>query len=417
MFMSPALTRPRPAARRRTRLGRAARSTGARRWSVAPRRTTLASLVGVLCALLLFGVPAQAQTDTPPVTNPPGTAPSDENRWGISPSGEDPSQPGARAAFTYDAAPGTTVEDSVTVWNYSDQALTFEVFAKDAFNTPAGGFDVQADDTAPSGVGSWVALENSRVKVEPRTGYAIKFVVTIPSDATPGDHAGGLVVSLATVDGAVQEKSVAVDHRVGTRMYIRVPGPLNPALAIEDLSTSYRGVLNPLGRGELDVTFTVRNVGNVRLSGDQQVTVAGALGIGAQERTLEDLPELLPGSSVTYSTTFVDVIPAFLLTTDVSVAPLQPSGTADLAPESATASSSTWAIPWSLVVLLALVVGASVWRRRRRSHGPERNRQQKRDGGGSGARRTGEPVPAGAIERDATGPPPARPTVPSPSEG
>ena len=45
-------------------------------------------------------------------------------------------------AYRNTLAPGAAVQDSVTLWNYSDIPVDFDVYATDAFNTQAGGFDV-----------------------------------------------------------------------------------------------------------------------------------------------------------------------------------------------------------------------------------------------------------------------------------
>ena len=90
-----------------------------------------------------------------------------------------------------------------------------------------------------------------------------------------------------------------VEHRAGSRVYVRVAGPINPSLVIDSLHAQYhRSLMAPLG-GDLDVTYMVRNAGNVRLSAHQVLEAAGPLGIPLGDAKPDDVPELLPGSSIT----------------------------------------------------------------------------------------------------------------------
>jgi hypothetical protein len=248
---------------------------------------------------------------------------------------------------------------------------TFTIYAKDAFNTAEGGFDILAADKASTDVGGWLTLEQSTVRVPARSGLAVPFTLTVPANATPGDHAAGVVASLATTGTPGDGRNVLVDHRVGSRVYLRVPGALDPSLTIDDVVVGYQPVVNPIGSGDLDVTFTITNAGNNRLKGNQKVTISGPLGRVLDERVLEDLPELLPGTSVRRTERF-QVPPLVRLSADVTVTPVVGAGRpGDEAPESTTRSASVWAIPWTFLALVAVVIIA--WRvraRMRREPGP-----------------------------------------------
>jgi hypothetical protein len=298
-------------------------------------------------------------------------------------------------------AKGASVRDSVTLWNYGDTDLLFKIYAKDAFNTAEGGFDLLTATQPSTDVGGWVALEQSTVRVPARSGLPVPFTLTVPPNATPGDHAAGLVASLATSGAPDAERNVLVDHRVGSRLYLRVPGVLNPSLTIDEVEATYRHVVNPVGSGELDVTFTVTNAGNIRLKGSQKVTLSGPFGRTLQERALDDLPELLPGTSVRRTERF-SVAPLVRISADVTITPIVGGGrTGDVVPEATTRSSSVWAMPWTLLaVLAALLVGWRITRRvrRRRSH-PAATRPGGPSGSAAGsARGTGGSDDAGLVQ-------------------
>ncbi len=62
--------------------------------------------------------------------------------WAVEPSG--PNGTGTRDYFVYTLSPGQGFQDTVGISNFSDQPLTFKVYARDAFSAGAdAGFGVQ----------------------------------------------------------------------------------------------------------------------------------------------------------------------------------------------------------------------------------------------------------------------------------
>ena len=165
--------------------------------------------------------------------------PSGTNRWGFTPTGPDRAIPGPRNDFTFQLAPGAQVDDSVTVWNYSDVPANFVLYATDARNTPDGAFDLLRRDQAPSEVGTWVKVSQGSVIVAPRSAMTVPFTLDVPADAAPGDHAGGLVASIEAPGTAPDGTQITVDTRFGLPAYVQVSGPLTPSLAVENVQSHY----------------------------------------------------------------------------------------------------------------------------------------------------------------------------------
>ncbi|TDC42988.1 DUF916 domain-containing protein [Micromonospora sp. KC213] len=302
-----------------------------------------------------------------PPTPTPG--PSAAVTWGVAPSSA--KGPNGRPAFTYKLDPGTTLTDYVAVTNHSKRPLTLNLYASDAFTTAQGGFDLLAGGQQPTDVGSWVRLTQRSVTIPSTSRLNVPFTLTVPRNATPGDHAGGIVASLAATTADAQGNQVAVDHRVGARIYLRVTGELQPALTVEDLQVRHSGSLDPLAGGTLTATFTVRNTGNVRLTGRPSLGVVGLFGLGRRSVDAATLPEILPGGELTTTVRMTNVPPLFRLTASAAIAPAAVGGQVlDPPPAVDTARVTVWAVPWSqmvLLVLLALVGWALIAARRRRA--------------------------------------------------
>jgi hypothetical protein len=242
----------------------------------------------------------------------------DPRVWGVRPGGPD-GKPDARTHYTLQATPGTTVTDNALVTNLSKVPLTLAVYGTDAFNTQDGQFDLLAADRKPTDIGSWMVFAARSVTVPPQGTVAVPFKIVVPPTATPGDHAGGVVVSMLTLTPGTN-KNVNIDARVAVRVYLRVPGNLHPQLKVGPVNARYDGTANPFGRGRVVVGYTVNNPGNIRLQSHPTITVSGPFGELAKV-TPKDLPELLPGQSGTFVAMVESVFPSGPLTVTVSTAP------------------------------------------------------------------------------------------------
>ncbi|MCX6500928.1 MAG: hypothetical protein NT132_00665 [Microbacterium sp.] len=285
-----------------------------------------------------------------------------------SPCGSDGAADG-RSRFTYEAAPGQQIDDCYLVENTGTTPQTVTVYATDAFNTEAGDFALLDANAAATDAGSWVVFEDGSTRMsldlDPGQSRAIRFRLTPPADAGPGDHAGGLIVSAQT-----PSDQILVDRRVGTRLYARVPGDLQSLLNITGMTATYAPSLSPLD-GTARVTLTVSNQGNIALAPTLVLYAKSFFGSDLTERRLENLDELLPGASrtVTYELgpvgqyVYVTVSASLYSRGDqtgaVSEAPVAPQ---------VNREAGVWAVPWVLVgVLLLAALGALFlrWRRRR----------------------------------------------------
>jgi hypothetical protein len=219
--------------------------------------------------------------------------------------------------------------------------------------------------TTPNGSGA--------ITVAPRSTLVLPIQLSIPANASPGDHTGGISVGLLTISKNKKNEPVTFEQRVVTKVLVRVSGTVHAALTVTDLQASYEGTLNPVGRGNVVVRYTVHNNGNVNLGGHQKVTVSGIFGASGPKPALADVPVLLPGSSDSISVRLTGVLPQVLLHGTVRVVPIAQPGAVDPGLHEFTATTTFWAIPWMLllivVVLVALTLALRWWRRRRNQPG------------------------------------------------
>lgn len=197
-------------------------------------------------------------------------AAADNGQWSVLPAA---TAVGQRPYFYLAAAPGGTVRDTVTVTNRTDRPRTFRLYAADAYNTARdGGFALRGPDEPRLGAAAWVRLDRERITVPPRGAVDVGFGLAVPDRAEPGDHPGAVVAledtPAAAADGA---PGIGIRQAVGARLYLRVGGPTAAALAVEDVRVAADA------RGA-EVSYTLRNLGNVTLRPRAALTATGALG-------------------------------------------------------------------------------------------------------------------------------------------
>lgn len=286
---------------------------------------------------------------------PAGAA--DNGEWSVRPAD---SAITPRAAFQLPAQPGTTLTDRAVVTNTTAAQLTFRLYVADAHNTERdGGLAVRGIEETQRDVGAWGRPEQDTISVPARSAVTVGITLTVPRDASPGDHVGALVA----VDTRVQPADgshLGVQRGVGARIYLRVEGPRQPGLAVEDVRFTARSPQVPwTGTRESTVAYTLHNTGNVKLAPRVSLGVGGVLLGGAGERRLADVPaELLPGQKVRLTETW-------------SGAPFAGWGQATVTASADSMRSSGTdgflKVPWLFAACLALLSAAWWLLRRRRA--------------------------------------------------
>ncbi len=306
-------------------------------------------------ALLLTGTHSAFAADPAPepaASQAAASADDGQLTWSVTPVDKDNA---SRSLFEYNVEPGDVIKDTLRVRVIGSTEIGFQVYGSDAFLGESGVFDVLPAAKPSKDVGSWVEMGRDRLTIRGGDATEIPFTLTVPDNATPGDHVGGIVTSVGSTVDAGDGGNVRLDRRLGARIYLRVAGPLTPALTVSKPTVSYRGSANPVG-GKTQISYTISNTGNTRLQAKRNVKVGGLLGGGTIKR---DLPELLPGAVLS----FTEILsgPRVLGPANAKVAVEPRDQLQGELPTSsftaATSSGSAFAFAWSQLLLLLLFAG------------------------------------------------------------
>jgi hypothetical protein len=207
-------------------------------------------------------------------------------------------------------------------------------------------------------VGAWLKLSDYEFTLPPHTLANVPFTMDIPAGLTPGDYAGGIILQ-PTTPTTQQRGAVTfnVYQDVGTRIYVRIRGPLHPELSVTRLSVSTSGFAgNVAGPVSSTVTYTLTNTGNQILNPTAKLSVSPLLGseVNIPPRIWSSL---LPHNSVTAT---------YKLPSKEAYLRLSANLTVTSGAGTTTASTTAWVIPWILIAIILLIGLLWFWRRRRR---------------------------------------------------
>lgn len=121
-----------------------------------------------------------------------------------------------------EAAPGTTVEDFVTVGNQADVPLTIHLYAADMTSTQDGRAVSKNPGLPQETIGKWVVIEQSEITLQPDESAVVGFKATIPPETVLGDYKGAIVATKKSPDYYEITPGVKASTRIALETNITV---------------------------------------------------------------------------------------------------------------------------------------------------------------------------------------------------
>lgn len=300
------------------------------------RSARSATLLALLLALLFSVASSFAYAD-------------DSLTWSLTPV--DNEHGTGRPNFSYALDPGATVTDAVQVTNKSPRELTLKVYAADGFTTTSGDLDLLPADKPSVGLGAWLSTSTQSLTLAPGESKPVEFTIKVPADAQPGDHPGGIITSFSSGEGTVK-----VDQRFALRIHTRISGELTVSGAASGAQAHAGAAWVPVAPVPVTIDYNLENTGNARAYFTYQAELSGPFGLGKKTVTGE-LPEVMPGSTVTPELRIDGVAPLFFLSGDLTLTPQAVDGQVGQPIVLAVQAGS---IPWGTLALLLLIIVAAV---------------------------------------------------------
>src|SRR5678815_4539732 len=115
-------------------------------------------------------------------------------------------------------------------------------------------------NTLPNSASPWLIYRPAETTVVPGNLHAIRVTVSVPKDATPGDHLSALIIEQRADNLKFNEnrRQVVIRYRMGAVFYIKVP-QLRRQGSLEGLRAEAKD-------GQVIVTPLLKNAGNTAVS-------------------------------------------------------------------------------------------------------------------------------------------------------
>jgi hypothetical protein len=170
------------------------------------------------------------------------------------------------AYFTITQDPGTSQEFTVALGNGGTAPVTARTYVADAYTLANGGFGVETADDPTSEPATWIDYPTETLDLA--TGERIEraFTVTIPENTAPGQYIAGLAIETAEPIAVGENEAFRQIIKKAIAVFITVPGPETPELAIGEASVRQTATSNNL-------VIEVRNPGNIFLNPSGTVTM------------------------------------------------------------------------------------------------------------------------------------------------
>ncbi len=205
--------------------------------------------------------------------------------FGIRPANAD----SGGAYFAYNLVAGSTFEDAAVVVNDGESPVALRLYVADGVTAINGGTAFANAGQDRNGVRAWLATDTSELELAGGQEVRVPFTLSVPPDATPGDHVAGIVVEAPPKGGGGQGVAAAVVERAGVAVVVRVPGP-----PLERLSVGEMCLNQETGSNYFETPVT--NDGNVLTRGEGSLVLTTTDGEEVFNRPV-DLDTVLPGDS------------------------------------------------------------------------------------------------------------------------
>jgi len=156
--------------------------------------------------------------------------------------------------------PGEVNEYNVKLTNLDSKEQTYYLHTRNISGVRAGGVPIFAErneEITGYELADWIILPTNQITVPANGASSFSFTLSVPENATPGSHFGGVFVTIDPPE--IENSGAAVGYQVANIISIRVSGEATELANIREFSTS------KFFHGSQNVDFNVRieNTGNV----------------------------------------------------------------------------------------------------------------------------------------------------------
>lgn len=172
------------------------------------------------------------------------------------------------------ANPGTILTEEVKVTNISGEDKEYFIYKRDINGVEEGGVPIFAEEGEKTGyeITEWISFQSEPVRVKADETITLPITITVPENASPGSHFGGVFVSAEPPK--LRVIGAGVGYEVASIISIRISGDVIDDARIRSFST------DKLFYSTKNVSFTAKleNQGNILIRPRGPLEIKSMLG-------------------------------------------------------------------------------------------------------------------------------------------
>ncbi|HEX7773150.1 MAG TPA: hypothetical protein VF435_12065 [Pyrinomonadaceae bacterium] len=202
----------------------------------------------------------------------------------------------APARFELEMQPGseTTVVVNLDYHSTTENSQPVRIVASlnDWTIDRAGQVQFEKANTLPNSASPWLIYSPAETTVTPGNLHAIRVTISVPKDATPGDHLTALVIEQRPENLKLNEnrRQMVIRYRMGAVFYIKVPH-LRRMGSLESLRAETKG-------DQVIVTPLLKNSGNSVIRPLTSLKVTDSAGVSVVDLPQKESLPLLGGAEL-----------------------------------------------------------------------------------------------------------------------
>lgn len=186
------------------------------------------------------------------------------------PANPDPENPRTQSIFLYTLNGGDTKTDQIFLSNANTTEETVRIYAVDGVVTNTGSYTCKQESEEREGIGAWIQISKDEVTLPAKGTMNLDFTLTIPRDASVGEHNGCIAIQKKDDSGEITG-NLRIHTRQAVRVAAVIPGEIHRKVDIALFTAT-------TGMSKQDYSVHLKNTGNVSADVDLQVRLRDLFG-------------------------------------------------------------------------------------------------------------------------------------------
>ncbi len=244
------------------------------------------------------------------------------------------------------ASPGDVITKEIKVRNESRTEKVITVSVEDFIVVDDVGTPVRVETENQNdnrwAAANWIQISPTQIKLKPGETKALVLTLLVPENATPGGHYA-MVLYNHNADTAITQTGAAIETKVGSLVYVTIPGDINENAQVKEFSTN-----KFFEYGPVNFKTIITNLSDIHIAPAGSINIYNTFGLRSHQLKLSNT-NIFPYTSREFDNTLDRKFMFGYYRASLN-AVYGPSG------KPINATISFWVIPYKIVILVLIIL-------------------------------------------------------------